>query len=195
MEINEIIPSGIADRRKNILKGFVNIDSGDIEKARHGTYGDNAQNRKLNRVGQEYGHAGKKYEPKGAGGSSDEVDGKSIEEHASNTDSETLKKVVASKTADEALIAAAKRELTSRGEKHVHNEPEKEDDKSKMEKNKEKFNKLSDEQLLNVYKVNKGDSTDDWMSKLAASILKERGVSLSEKPKADEKPKMNTEKR
>ena len=48
-------------RRQQILKGFTNIEEcaeeTPIEKARHGVYADNAQNRRLQRVGQEYGHA------------------------------------------------------------------------------------------------------------------------------------------
>ena len=57
--MKEIINYGEA-KRQHILKGFVNIpetEEVEIEKARHGVYTDNAQNRRLQRVGQEYGHA------------------------------------------------------------------------------------------------------------------------------------------
>ena len=132
MEASDLVKAGIADKRQNILKGFVNAEEvlkseeNNIEKAGHGIYGDNAQNRKLNRVGQEYGHAGKKEE----GGqkktkTEEQNDGEhkmTIEDHAKNTDSETLKKVVSNPKSDPALVAAAKRELTARGETHEHNE-------------------------------------------------------------------------
>ena len=58
--MKEIINYGEA-RRQQILKGFTNVEEcaeeAPIEKARHGVYADNAQNRRLQRVGQEYGHA------------------------------------------------------------------------------------------------------------------------------------------
>lgn len=43
----------------NILKGF----ESDIEKARHGTYADNAENRRLMRVGQKYGESSNTFKP------------------------------------------------------------------------------------------------------------------------------------
>jgi hypothetical protein len=163
MEASDLVKAGIADKRQNILKGFVNAEEvlkseeNNIEKAGHGTYGDNAQNRKLNRVGQEYGHAGKKEE----GGqkktkTEEQNDGEhkmTIEDHAKNTDSETLKKVVSNPKSDPALVAAAKRELTARGETHAHNEK---DDEEKASEIKEiqlrnKIQKIIDEHLKNEH--------------------------------------------
>lgn len=43
----------------NILKGF----ESDIEKARSGTYADNAENRRLMRVGQKYGESSNTFKP------------------------------------------------------------------------------------------------------------------------------------
>lgn len=40
-------------------------DGDNVEKARHGVYGDTAQNRRLNRVGQEYGSKKKEEAPSG----------------------------------------------------------------------------------------------------------------------------------
>jgi len=123
-------------RRRNILKGFVNIgESEDIEKAKSGVYADNAENQKLNRVGQKYGSK-KQEDPKGdksPAKKEDEApeDSKpSLEDHAKGTDSEVLKKVVANEKSDPALVAAAKRELTARGETHAHNTPEEKEDGS-----------------------------------------------------------------
>lgn len=49
----------------NILKGFGSDTSEDsIEKARHGVYADTPENRKLNRVGREYGKSSKKEDKK-----------------------------------------------------------------------------------------------------------------------------------
>lgn len=92
----------------------------DIEKARHGRYEDTAENRKLNRVGQEYGNAAKKPEQKVKQSSSSESNenkpsgGKSLEEHAKKTSDEVLKKVLANKNAPEDLKNEAKNELTRR---------------------------------------------------------------------------------
>jgi hypothetical protein len=43
-----------AERALNILKGFSEVDD-ILEKARSGVYADNAENRKLQRVGQKFG--------------------------------------------------------------------------------------------------------------------------------------------
>ncbi len=130
-------------RRRNILKGFVNIgESENIEKAKSSVYADDAENRKLNRVGQHYGS--KKQEDskgdKSPAKKEDETpeDSKpSLEDHAKSTDSEVLKKVVANEKSDSALVAAAKRELTARGEAHAHNTPEKKGEKSIEKKHQE----------------------------------------------------------
>lgn len=48
------------DRKDNILKGF----DVEIEKGKSGVYEDNAENRKLGRVGKQYGSSGSKDESK-----------------------------------------------------------------------------------------------------------------------------------
>lgn len=47
--------------KENILKSFV-VDEESIEKARHGVYADTSENKKLNRVGNEYGKKGEEKE-------------------------------------------------------------------------------------------------------------------------------------
>ena len=118
-------------RRKvaNIQSQFTNVEEmqkaedEDIEKARHGTYADTAENRKLNRVGQEYGHKAEEKQPSGqrtkkteeASGSG----GKTVADHAADTDSKVLKKVVDDPNAKPELKQAAQAELKKRGETNV----------------------------------------------------------------------------
>lgn len=101
--------------RDNILKSF-DID---IEKSRSGVYADTSENRKLNRVGQQYGSKKQEDEPKGEKSSKQEENGgskdsKNVEEHAKNTSDETLKKVSENDKAPEDLRNAAKKELENR---------------------------------------------------------------------------------
>lgn len=109
------------DIKKNILKSFQidleKSEENDIEKARHGVYADNPENRRLKRVGQEYGS--KKQEESNGNKSSKNEDNssknsKSIEEHAKNTSDEVLKKVLANENAPEDLKNEAKNELAKR---------------------------------------------------------------------------------
>lgn len=58
-QLTNLVVNRTAD---NIAKSFTGVD---IEKARHGVYADTEENRRLHRVGQEYGNAGKKEEPAG----------------------------------------------------------------------------------------------------------------------------------
>lgn len=95
--MKEIINYGEA-RRQQILKGFTNIDEvaeeAPIEKARHGVYADNAQNRRLQRVGQEYGHAAKEDPEAGQEGNEGVPEGNvSLQNHARQASEEALVKV------------------------------------------------------------------------------------------------------
>lgn len=98
--------------KQNILKAFTSDES--IEKARHGVYANTSENRKLNRVGQEYGKKGEgktssDNKPKGG-------DEKDIEKYARETKTETLEKVANGK--NEKLRIAAKKELERRETEH-----------------------------------------------------------------------------
>lgn len=93
----------------------------DIEKARHGTYEDNAENRRLNRVGQEYG---KKAEEKQAVGKQPKQGEKTeqekktsaatMESAAQGASDEALKRASQDPKAPEDVKAAAKKELENR---------------------------------------------------------------------------------
>nr|DAM23430.1 MAG TPA: hypothetical protein [Caudoviricetes sp.] len=97
-------------KRGQILKGFQD----DIEKARHGVYSDNAQNRRLQRVGQEYGKAAQKKEETGEQSSASE-EGVSLQNHARSASEEALKKVANDPTADSQMRKVATQELERRG--------------------------------------------------------------------------------
>lgn len=133
------------DIKKNILKSFKtdlekSENSSDIEKAKSGVYADTAENRKLNRVGQQYGSKKQEDEPNGEQSSKQEENSgsknsKSIEEHAKNTSDETLKKVSENDKAPEDLRNAAKKELESRGNQSKQSDEEVDDDfKSSFER-------------------------------------------------------------
>ncbi len=53
-DINKVIQEHNASRKLNILKGFKGVEE-TLEKARSGKYADTSENKKLARVGQEYG--------------------------------------------------------------------------------------------------------------------------------------------
>lgn len=109
-------------KRETFLKGF-SVSEDEIEKAKTGVYADTPENRKLNRVGQKYGVEKKDDKPAAKPKQKVEVDEngnkkpitKTLEEHASTTDTETLKKVLGKKGAKEELVSAAKKELDKRG--------------------------------------------------------------------------------
>lgn len=102
----------------------------EIEKARHGVYADNAENRRLNRVGQEYGHAAEKKEPTGKStvGNSEQP---TVEDHAGNASDEALKRAAADKNAKPEVREAAQKELEKRGD----SSDEKKNDKKSGKKN------------------------------------------------------------
>lgn len=116
--MKEIINYGEAKRQK-ILKGFVDTpetEEVEIEKARHGMYADNAQNRRLQRVGQEYGHAAKEEDPAAEGGESGIPEGNvSLQNHARQASEEALVKVANDPSADAEMRKVATAELERRG--------------------------------------------------------------------------------
>lgn len=117
--MKEIINYGEA-RRQQILKGFTNIDEvaeeAPIEKARQGVYADNAQNRRLQRVGQEYGHAAKEDPEAGQEGNEGVPEGNvSLQNHARQASEEALVKVANDPSADAEMRKVATAELERRG--------------------------------------------------------------------------------
>ena len=96
---------------------FQKAQDNEIEKARHGTYADTAENRKLNRVGQEYGHKAQEQETSGKQpkGSGEDAGGKDYSSHAQGASDEALKRAAADEKADKGVRAAAKKELEKRG--------------------------------------------------------------------------------
>lgn len=116
--MKEIINYGEA-RRQQILKGFTNIEEcieeAPIEKARHGVYADNAQNRRLQRVGQEYGHAAQE-KPEAAQEEGGVPEGNvSLQNHARQASEEALVKVANDPSADAEMRKVATAELERRG--------------------------------------------------------------------------------
>lgn len=107
-------------RRQQILKGFTNIEECaeemPIEKARHGVYADNAQNRRLQRVGQEYGHAAQeKPEAEQDNGGGVPEANVSLQNHARQASEEALVKVANDPSADAEMRKVATAELERRG--------------------------------------------------------------------------------
>lgn len=97
----------------NIAKSFEN----DIEKARHGVYGDTAQNRKLNRVGQEYGSKKKEEAPSGKKQSSEKTeDGGSnkLSQSAAKASDKALERASKDPKASAEVKASAKKEIENR---------------------------------------------------------------------------------
>lgn len=107
-------------RRQQILKGFTNIEEcveeTPIEKARRGVYADNAQNRRLQRVGQEYGHAAQE-KPEAEQDNGDGVPeaNVSLQNHARQASEEALVKVANDPSADAEMRKVATAELERRG--------------------------------------------------------------------------------
>lgn len=107
-----------ADSESTLLKAMKSIainHYNDIEKAAHGIYADNAKNRRLNRVGQEYGHAAKQKEPTNKQPKKQE-EGGSIQSHAAKASDEALKRAAADENAKPEVREAAKKELANRGD-------------------------------------------------------------------------------
>ena len=116
--MKEIINYGEA-RRQQILKGFTNIEEcieeAPIEKARHGVYADNAQNRRLQRVGQEYGHAAQEKPEAGQEEGGAPEANVSLQNHARQASEEALVKVANDPSADAEMRKVATAELERRG--------------------------------------------------------------------------------
>lgn len=112
--MKEIINYGEA-RRQQILKGFTNIEEcieeAPIEKARHGVYADNAQNRRLQRVGQEYGHAAQEKPEAGQEEGGAPEANVSLQNHARQASEEALVKVANDPSADAEMRKVATAEL------------------------------------------------------------------------------------
>lgn len=116
--MKEIINYGEA-RCQQILKGFTNIEEcieeAPIEKARHGVYADNAQNRRLQRVGQEYGHAAQEKPEAGQEEGGAPEANVSLQNHARQASEEALVKVANDPSADAEMRKVATAELERRG--------------------------------------------------------------------------------
>lgn len=116
--MKEIINYGEA-RRQQILKGFTNAEEcaeeASIEKARHGVYADNAQNRRLQRVGQEYGHAAQEKPEAGQEEGGAPEANVSLQNHARQASEEALVKVANDPSADAEMRKVATAELERRG--------------------------------------------------------------------------------
>lgn len=116
--MKEIINYGEA-RRQQILKCFTNIEEcieeAPIEKARHGVYADNAQNRRLQRVGQEYGHAAQEKPEAGQEEGGAPEANVSLQNHARQASEEALVKVANDPSADAEMRKVATAELERRG--------------------------------------------------------------------------------
>jgi hypothetical protein len=117
--MKEIISYGEA-RRQQILKGFTNaeecVEETPIEKASRGVYADNAQNRRLQRVGQEYGHAAQEKPEAGQEGGEGVPEGNvSLQNHARQASEEALVKVANDPSADAEMRKVATAELERRG--------------------------------------------------------------------------------
>lgn len=116
--MKEFINYGEA-RRQQILKGFTNIEEcieeAPIEKARHGVYADNAQNRRLQRVGQEYGHAAQEKPEAGQEEGGVPEGNVSLQNHARQASEEALVKVANDPSADAEMRKVATAELERRG--------------------------------------------------------------------------------
>lgn len=104
----------VQDRIEKSFQDGLNLND-EIEKGRHGIYEDNAENRKKNRVGQEYGHAAQQKEPTGRPAGSNAGEQPSVEDHASNASDKALQRAVADNNAPSGVRQAAKKELEKRG--------------------------------------------------------------------------------
>jgi hypothetical protein len=180
-DINKSIQEKHAERKLNILKGFSDLDE-TFEKA---VYADNAQNRKLQRVGKTYG--GKKEEdapkddkkPK----EDDTSGGKSPADHAKETSTEHLQKFLDTQKRNtdhdddtKEAIAAAESELKSRGEKDAEG---KADDGKADDGKKEKSLSNNSKEVKKVFEEMTGDSR--FASKIESLLEKEFGDEYSEK--------------
>lgn len=115
----------ILKRREFVSEQIQKSFDNDIEKGKHGVYEDNAENRRLNRVGQEYGHAAKEGEPAAAKrGKGDEPKsvGDLVKQRATEASTDALKRASKDENAKPEVREAAKKELANRGENEKSSE-------------------------------------------------------------------------
>lgn len=145
-----------ADSESTLLKAMKSIainHYNDIEKAAHGIYADNAKNRRLNRVGQEYGHAAEQKEPTNKQPKNQEESGGSLQVHAAKASDEALKRAAADEKADKSVREAAKAELAKRNGGKI--------DEGKVDFSNRDFSKMSDEEMKkNIDDFNSRDIYD-----------------------------------
>lgn len=125
----------------------------EIQKARNGVYSDNAINRKLNRVGQQYGGKKQSEQESGGNGNPKGEDEPNHAEHAKKASTEALKRAAEDENADEKVRNAAKEELKKRG---IEKKEEKSEEDKESERNKQRF-------VRDIIKNGAGKSTDDFM--------------------------------
>lgn len=88
-----------------------------VEKARHGVYGDTAQNRRLNRVGQEYGSKKKEEAPSGKKQSSEKEEdsgSNKLSQSAAKASDKALERASKDPKASAEVKASAKKEMENR---------------------------------------------------------------------------------
>lgn len=142
----------------NIAKSFGVEDV--FEKARSGVYSDNAENRRLNRVGQRYGST-KKNEQTNIEGKN-----KNIDDYAKKTSTENLEKVVNNKNAPDDLKDAAKRELANRSSDDSYDK-NKEEFYNEVDNLKQKISKIIKRSGLD--KDYPGNFSDNYMNTMLKS--------------------------
>lgn len=92
-------------------------DEDNVEKARHGVYGDTAQNRRLNRVGQEYGSKKKEEAPSGKKQSSEKTEdsgSNKLSQSAAKASDKALERASKDPKASAEVKASAKKEMENR---------------------------------------------------------------------------------
>lgn len=172
-------------RVANIQSQFVNNEElqkgeqDELEKARHGTYADTAENRRLNRVGQEYGHKAEEKQPSGQRTKKTEeasgAGGKTVADHAADTDSKVLQKVIDDPKAKPELKEAAQAELKKRGE------GKKDDEEIPFDVNLEVAQQMWSDVESDKYDeaLESGDEqTQKKLLKIAIERAKEKGIEI-----------------
>ena len=135
----------------------------EIEKGRVGVYEDNAENRRLNRVGQAYGHKKQEEAPKGKQSSAQGQQGAGdIGKQAAAASDGALKRAAADPKAAPEVKAAAKKELVNRGDGK-----EKEEGKQEVSQKDAKDLRRIEKQLKNLEKrmketIQERDSDDSY---------------------------------
>ena len=167
--LNKIQRQLNADSESTLLKAMKSIainHYNDIEKAAHGVYEDNAENRRLNRVGQEYGHAAEQKEPTNKQPKKKEEDEGGIQSHAAKASDEALKRAAADENAKPEVREAAKKELAKRnggedtaGESMV-------DEEGRLNKNHPDAQRFTELDKKWDDKETRGQMTSDEMSEL-----------------------------